>query len=110
HLVGPHELSEKTPGYSPFHTGLPPSVLNKQLSNIAWATFFGELYSKEADFPALRDIGYLVEEFSGGYLILMSNNMRDVLEDFSSFSRKRVALKKHFRTNLFRITEEPEHS
>ena len=38
----------------------------------------------------------------------MSANILDSFNDFPTFSRRRVELKKHFRPDLFRIAEEAQ--
>jgi hypothetical protein len=108
HIPAEVEIHKTTPGYSPFYPGLGGTVLKKQLSNIAWATFFGAPFKSEVDFSKLVELGYRLEEFADGYLLLMSDNMMDSFNDFSTFSRRRVELKKHFRPDLFKITEEAQ--
>ncbi|MDL2400989.1 hypothetical protein [Rhizobium mayense] len=104
----PARFERRENGYSPYYPGAAGSILKKQLPNIAWATFFGPPYSHEADFAKLAEIGYHVEELAGGYLLLMSDNIMDSFNDFQTFSRRRIELKKHFRPDLFRITEEAQ--
>ncbi|NRP88476.1 hypothetical protein GFPCMMHI_04398 [Ensifer adhaerens] len=102
----PAEVEKRENGYSPYYPGVRGSILKKQLPNIAWATFFGPPYAHEADFAELAKLGYHLEELAGGNLLLMSDNIMDSFNDFPTFSRRRVELKKHFRPDLFRITDE----
>lgn len=104
----PAEVERSENGYSPYYPGAGGSILKKQLPNIAWATFFGPSYANEADFTKLAKLGYHVEELAGGYLLFASDNVTDCFNDFPTFSRRRVELKKHFRPDLFRITEEAQ--
>jgi hypothetical protein len=106
HIPAEIEIHKTTPGYSPYYFPLGGTIAKKQLSNIAWATFFGAPFAKEADFAELAKLGYHVEELAGGYLLLMSDDIMDCFNDFPTFSRRRVELKKHFRPDLFRVTEE----
>ncbi|MGG6898168.1 hypothetical protein [Rhizobium sp. BR 315] len=108
HVPAEVEKRLNAPGYSPYYPGVGGTLLNKQLSNIAWATFFGAPFAHEADFAELAKLGYHVEELAGGYLLLMSDDIMDCFNDFPTFSRRRVELKKHFRPDLFRITEEAQ--
>jgi hypothetical protein len=102
----PAEVERRENGYSPYYPGVGGSILKKQFPNIAWATFFGPPYAHEADFAELAKLGYHLEELAGGNLLLMSDNIMDSFNDFPTFSRRRVELKKHFRPDLFRITDE----
>ncbi|WP_271023598.1 hypothetical protein [Rhizobium sp. RCAM05973] len=104
----PAEVERRENGYSPYYPGAGGSILKKQLPNIAWATYFGPPFATETDFKKLADLGYHVEELAGGYLLLMSDNILDSFNDFPTFSRRRVELKKQFRPDLFRITEEAQ--
>lgn len=104
----PAEVEKRENGYSPYYPGVGGSILKKQLPNVAWATFFGPLYADEADFAELAKLGFHVEKLADGYLLLMSDNIMDCFNDFPTFSRRRVELKKHFRPDLFRITEEAQ--
>ncbi|OCJ21342.1 hypothetical protein A6U89_33310 [Agrobacterium sp. B133/95] len=108
HIPAEIEVHKTTLGYSPFYFPLGGTIAKNQLSNIAWATFFGAPFAKEADFAKLAELGYHVENLAGGYLLLMSDNIIDSFNDFPTFSRRRVELKNHFRPNLFRITEEAQ--
>ena len=110
HIPAEIEIHKTTPGHSPFYFPLGGTIAKNQLSNLAWATYFGPQFANETDFGKLSGLGYHVEELAGGYLLRMSDNIMDCFNDFPAFSRRRVELKKHFRPDLFRITEEAEVS
>ena len=93
---------------SPYYLPVQSDVFEAQkMPNIAWATYFGEPLRKEVDAEKLRAHGYYVEELAGGYLILMSEKLSDLVDDFWTFSQRRAELKKLFRPGFFRIAEEP---
>lgn len=78
------------------------------LRNLGWATYFGPPhFSKEADFEALQSQGFHVEALAGGNLVLLSEQLTGVINDFPTFSRRRAELKGHFRPDLFEIKYEP---
>ena len=106
YLIAPPEESARTPGYSVYCKPMGPGIRKKQLPNIGWATYFGSMFKQELDVDLVRSRGYHVEELAGGYLILMSDSIGDILSDFPTFSRRRAELKKCFRPDLFEITRE----
>lgn len=111
HLLTEPETKDANPillGSSRYYSPLGGHTLERGIPNIAWATYLGRSYAKDVDATLLSDNGYHVEEFLDGYLILMSNEIADVLNDFSTFSRRRVALKKLFREDFFTIRNEPD--
>jgi hypothetical protein len=93
---------------SPYYSSVGGMVLRIGIPNLAWATFFGAPFAKEVDAKNLRSHGYRVEGVAGGYLVLVSDKLTDILDDFPEFSRRRAALKQLFRDGLFRIKDEPD--
>jgi hypothetical protein len=108
HLLGSDEQVRDRFGdfVSPCYMPVGGNILQNQLENICWATFFGPRFAKETNFLKLRDEGFCVEELAGGYLVVMSDHITDVLSDFPAFSRRRVELKAKFRPDLFKIKYE----
>jgi hypothetical protein len=106
YLITPPEESLKTPGISYYCLPIGGTIKDKQLPNIGWATFFGSLFKGEVDADLLRSHGFHVEELAAGYLVLMSETITDVRDNFMTFSKRRAELKKYFRPNLFKITRE----
>ena len=106
HVPAAVETRKKEPGYSSYYPGVRGSILKKQLPNLAWATFFGPPYVNDIDTDRLTSLGCHIEPLAGGYLLLLSDNILDCFNDFPAFSNRRAALRKHFRPDLFRITDE----
>ncbi|MGJ7533538.1 MULTISPECIES: hypothetical protein [unclassified Variovorax] len=96
-------------GVNDFIYGVPDVALNeKGPANICWANFFGEKYASEVDVQRLRENGFSVEPIGEGFLVTLTPSVFDVVDNFSLFSERRVALRNLFRPGLFRINEEPK--
>ncbi|WP_435484177.1 hypothetical protein [Variovorax sp. GB1R11] len=87
-----------------------PDVALKErgLAYLSWANFFGEQYASEVDVAKLQENGFSVESIGEGFLVTLTPTLSDVMDNFSLFSERRVALRKLFRPGLFRINEEPK--
>jgi hypothetical protein len=110
HLLTDPEFQDahpQLPGSSHYFSNVGGYILERGIPNLAWATFFGGKYAADVDAEKLRAHGYHVESFLDGHLVLMSEKLTDILDDFWTFSRRRVELKKLFRQDLFSIKKEP---
>lgn len=87
----------KTPA-SYFQSGL---VVDGKFPDIGWAMFYGEEFSGDIDVEAIESSGFIVERLSNGYLIKVTSNVFDVLEDYSGFCKRRNELKSLFRKDFF---------
>jgi hypothetical protein len=83
-------------------------VLHKgKVPNIGWAAFYGGELSKLIDTEQLIAAGFLVEKIGGGYLVRVTENIQDIIENFSFFSKRRAEMKKIFPEGFFLIQQEP---
>jgi len=92
--------------YCEFRAGERNSLVSG-LTNIGWASWFGEEYAKEVNQPAISSAGFPIFKIGTGYLIQLSDHIDDVIGDYPAFSRRRARLKSLFRSDLFLIKEEP---
>ncbi|WP_201766100.1 hypothetical protein, partial [Verminephrobacter aporrectodeae] len=91
-----------------FLAGPPAAVLEDEgIPNLGWATFFGREYTKEIDAEKLRANGFAVEAIGDGHLVILTENIFDVADNFPLFSARRSELKKLLRPGFIRLTNEP---
>jgi hypothetical protein len=80
------------------------------LTNLGWASFFGGKHVEEVDEVAISAAGFPVQKIGSGYLVQVTDNISDVVNDFSGFSRKRSRLRSLFRDGLFLIKDDSQAS
>lgn len=78
-------------------------LLKEGIPNLAWATYFGGEYTEEVDEQKLTSHGFLVEKIGEGYLVVMTENIFDIENDFIQFSETRDLAKKQFKDGMFSI-------
>lgn len=78
------------------------------LTNLGWASWFGGEYAKEINEETISAAGFPIQKIGDGYLVQVTENINDVVDDFRMFSNRRAELKSLFRDGLFMIKEEPE--
>lgn len=81
--------------------------LRSGLTNLGWASWFGDEFADEVDEPAISAAGFPVSKIGNGYLVQVTNQMEDVKGNFPLFSKRRAELKSLFRPGLFMIADEP---
>lgn len=94
-----------------FHCEFRAGELNSLISgftNLGWATFFGAKFVHEVDAAAISAAGFPIEKIGEGYLVQVTEDINDVVNDFAMFSDRRAELKSLFRDDLFLIKNEPE--
>ena len=94
-------------GWNSFRIGSFRAWDEPEIANIGWAMFYGGEFAGEVDEEAIAGAGFPVEKIGGGYLVRVTGNFQDVVDDFPLFSERRAALKSLFRDGLFTIAEEP---
>lgn len=77
------------------------------LTNMGWATLFGKNFVEEVDEAAIVAAGFPIQRIGDAYLVLVTDDINDVVNDFAMFSRRRAELKSLFKDGLFLINEEP---
>ncbi|GAB7532008.1 hypothetical protein PS3A_44230 [Pseudomonas sp. 3A(2025)] len=82
-------------------------VCNGKIPNIGWAMFYGDGFSQEVNAEKISAAGFCVESLGGGYLVRVTDDINDVVSDFSGFSKRRSELKGLFREGFFMIGDEP---
>lgn len=94
-----------------FHSEFRAGELNSLVSgltNLGWASFFGGEFGAEVDEAKISAAGFPVRKVGDGYLVQVTENINDVINDFALFSKRRAELKSLFRDGLFLIKDEPE--
>lgn len=94
-----------------FHTEFRAGELNSLVSgftNLGWASFFGGEFGAEVDEAKISAAGFPVRKVGDGYLVQVTENINDVINDFALFSKRRAELKSLFRDGLFLIKDERE--
>lgn len=92
------QLSEKN---GSFQIGSFNSALKPEVPNIGWAMFYGDEFAKEVNSDEVEASGFPLESLNNGYLVSVTNNIQDVVSDFSLFSKRRAELKRLFRDGFF---------
>lgn len=77
------------------------------LTNLGFANYFGGALADEVDAERISSEGFYVKRISEGFLIKVSEDLFDVIDDYPYFSRRRALLKSLFRPGLFLIEHEP---
>lgn len=80
------------------------------LTNLGWASFLGGEHAHEVDEAAISAAGFPVQRIGDGYLVQVTDDINDVTNDFTLFSKRRAELKSLFRDGLFLIKDEPKIS
>ena len=92
--------------YSEFRAGeLNSMVLG--LTNLGWASWFGGKYFEEINEAEIAAAGFPIQKIGNGYLVQVTEDINDVVNDFPMFSKRRAELKSLFRDDLFLIKDEP---
>ncbi len=99
--LGPHEK------YNSFQIGSFNSALKPDVPNMGWAMFYGDEFAEEVDVERIAASGFPIEKLNTGYLVRVTEYIRDVARDFALFSKRRAELKSLFREDLFTIKTEP---
>ncbi len=95
-------------GWNDFRTGTFGAALKPEIPNIGWAMFYGDEFAHEVDEAAISAAGFPIEKIGEGYLVQVTEDINDVVNDFAMFSKRRAELKSLFRDDLFLIKSEPE--
>lgn len=93
-----------------FHCQFRAGEMNTFVSgftNLGWASWFGHDHAKEVEEATIRAAGFPIEKIGDGYLIQVTEDISDVVNDFAHFSNRRAQLKALFHENLFLIKDEP---
>lgn len=106
HLFTDPELSPSVKNGS-FQVGSFSAALKPEIPNIGWGMFYGDEYAQEVDVAKIGDSRCHVESIGNGHLVRVTDNIKEVIDDFSFFSSRRSNLKKIFREGLFLINHEP---
>ncbi|WP_460745153.1 hypothetical protein [Microvirgula curvata] len=106
HLFSKPELgSDKK--YDSFQLGIFNEALNPDVPNIGWAMFYGDEFAEAVDSERISAAGFPVEKMGNGYLVRVTENIQDIVSDFSVFSKRRAELKSLFPAGFFLIEDEP---
>lgn len=107
HLFSSRELGRRG-AWSSFETGSFGAALAPEVHNLAWATYFGDEFAQEGDQDAMKRAGFIIDEYTNGYLVQVTASLEDLDRSFNPFSAKRAELKTLYRHGLFSIQDEPE--
>lgn len=106
HRFGGFELDSKNKNNS-FQIGSFNSALKPDVPNIGWAMFYGDEFAEEIDVDRIAASGFPIEKIGSGYLVRVTENIQDVVNDFPFFSKRRAELKALFQEGFFLIQGEP---
>lgn len=85
-------------------------IVNDQLPNLGWGMFLGGNWAEEVDEAAISAAGFPVQKVGSGYWVQVTDDINDVVVNFTMFSKRRAELKSLFRDDLFLIKYEPKVS
>lgn len=97
----PHQVNES------FQIGSFNAALKPDVPNIGWAMFYGNEFAEKVDADRIASACFPIEKMGDGYLVRVTESIRDVRDDFPLFSRRRAELKKLFPEGFFLIQDEP---
>ncbi len=86
------------------------TIVDAKIPNIGWGMFYGRRFVHEVDEAAISAAGFPVQRIGEGYLVQVTEDINDVVNDFDRFSKRRAELKSLFRDDLFLIKDEPKVS
>ncbi|UTW46448.1 hypothetical protein KFE80_06100 [bacterium SCSIO 12696] len=86
------------------------SIKDGKIPNFGWGMFLGGEFSKEVKFDLISSAGFIVKQAAEGFWIQVTEDINDVANNFTFFSRRRAELKSLFRNDLFLIKDEPDIS
>jgi len=89
-----------------FTGGIIPTK-DPRIPNLGWANYLGRMFAKAVNPVAIADAGFAIEKIGDGYLIQVTDRLRDVEDNYSYFSERRLELKRLFPDNFFLIKNEP---
>ena len=84
------------------------TVMDGKVPNIGWGMYYGREYVHEVDAGTISAAGFPVQKIGDGYLVQVTDDINDVVNDFAMFSKRRAELKSLFRDDLFLIKNEPK--
>lgn len=90
-----------------FQIGSFNAALKPNVPNIGWAMFYGNEFAEKVDADRIASAGFPIGKMGDGYLVKVTENIREVRNNFPLFSRRRAELKKLFPEGFFLIQDEP---
>ncbi|MCD0501321.1 hypothetical protein LP085_31065 [Achromobacter sp. MY14] len=106
HLFTSPELAPADKNGS-FQIGSFNAALKPDIPNVGWGMFYGDEFAREVNVDKVAAAGFRIEELGGGYLVRVTENISDVANEFSSFSKSRAELRNLFPEGFFLINNEP---
>lgn len=91
----PHMLNDS------FQIGSFNAALRPDVPNAGWAMFYGNEFAEKVDAERIADAGFPIEKIGDGYLVRVTNDIRDVVADFQLFTQRRTELKSLFPEGFF---------
>ena len=79
------------------------SCLNPIPSDAGWAMFYGDEFTDKVDDAKIEAAGFPIEKIGNGSLVRVTENMEDVANNFETFSKLRMELRKLFPENFFLV-------
>ncbi|MDR2637805.1 MAG: hypothetical protein LBB55_05645 [Zoogloeaceae bacterium] len=107
HIFSEPELEFKVAGSDSFQIGSFNAALKPDVPNAAWAMVYGDEFAEKVDAERIAAAGFPIEKIGNAWLVRVTENIQDVLDDFPRFSKRRAELKSLFPENFFLIKKEP---
>lgn len=76
---------------------------NIKIANLGWANYFKYNFSDSVDHGMIQEISSKTDDSLNGTLLVLSDDIYDVKNDFEDFSKKRVIAKKCFASGFIEI-------
>ena len=93
--LGPHERRNS------FQIGSFNAALKPDIPNIGWAMFYGNEFAEKIDAEGIFRAGFPIEKMSNGYLVRVTEDIKDIARDFEFFARQRTELRSLFPSGFF---------
>ncbi len=104
------------PSHAMLHNYVVPEMNNwslwtsraAELGNLSHSCLLPETLVDETLAKTITDAGFPIQKFGEGYLLQVTEDLHDVVNDFPMFSARRAKLKSLFPDDYFQIKNEPE--
>lgn len=84
-----------------FQIGSFNAALKPDVPNAGWAMFYGNEFAEKVDVKRIAKAGFPVEKIGDGYLVRVTEDIQDVVRNFSLFAQRRTELKSLFPDGFF---------
>ncbi|MCW0389739.1 hypothetical protein NB688_004183 [Xanthomonas sacchari] len=76
------------------------AALDPKVYGVGWAMFYGDEFQK-FDLKSIDSWGFEYEKIGDGYMVMATEKIGDILDDYYKFDARRNELKRHFPPGFF---------